>query len=136
MGGERKLYESDGEADVAEKISKQEAVRRALAHFGRDAKPGQMRPWIKEQFGIDMGADHISTAKGSILKAAGKGKSKAKASTAKTASPAVPARKDAPAPATSGRAAGIPLHDILSVKELVARVGRDQLHTLIDAFAQ
>ncbi len=83
-----------------------------------------------------MGADHISTAKGSILKAAGKGKSKAKASTAKTASPAVPAKKDAAAPAPSGRAAAIPREDILYITALVGRVGSGPLHTLIDAFAK
>jgi hypothetical protein len=135
VGDECQAYDSDREADMAEKISKQEAVRRALAHFGRDAKPSQMKPWIKEQFGIDMGTDHISTAKGSILKAAGKGKPAAKASVAKTAPRAVQARKEASAPTTSGRAAGIPLQDILYVKGLVGRVGPDQLHTLIDAFA-
>jgi hypothetical protein len=121
---------------MAEKISKQEVVRRALGHFSRDAKPSQMKPWIKEQFGIDMGADHISTAKGSILKAAGKGKPTAKASAPRTASPTVQAKKEVSAPAASGRAAGIPLQDILYVKALIGRVGPDQLHTLIDAFAK
>ncbi len=32
--------------------------------------------------------------------------------------------------------AGIPLEDILYIKGLVGRFGRDQLHTLIDAFAR
>jgi hypothetical protein len=47
---------------MAEKITKQEAVRRALAHFGKDGKPAQMQGWIKQQFNLDMSTDHISTA--------------------------------------------------------------------------
>ena len=34
-------------------ISKMEAVRQALGHFGSDAKPSEMQPWIKSRFGID-----------------------------------------------------------------------------------
>jgi hypothetical protein len=52
---------------MAEKITKQEAVRRALGHFGPEAKPTQMQGWIKEQFNIEMTTNHISTAKGGIL---------------------------------------------------------------------
>jgi hypothetical protein len=40
-----------------------------------------------------------------------------------------------PAP-TGGKVAGIPLDDILNLKRLVGRLGPDQLHTLIDAFAR
>ena len=36
----------------------------------------------------------------------------------------------------NGQEAGIPLKDILYVKELVGRFGAGQLHTLIDAFAR
>ena len=53
-------------------INKMEAVRQALAHFGSDAKPLAMQPWIKQQFGLDMSTDHISTYKGEIRKKAGK----------------------------------------------------------------
>jgi hypothetical protein len=76
-----------------------------------------------------MTTDHISTYKGHILnkkKAAKKGAA---------------ARKDGasdkalvqPKPADAG---GIPLDDILAVKELVRRLGAAPLHTLIDAFAK
>src|SRR5207248_7579030 len=59
-------------------ISKMEVVRQALSHFGSDAKPSAMRPWIKQQFGIDMSTDHISTYKGDIRrKQAGKAKAPA-----------------------------------------------------------
>jgi hypothetical protein len=124
---------------MAEKISKQEAVRRALAHFGKDAKPAQMQPWIKAQFGIEMTDKHISTAKGEILRKAGakrkrSPKKAAKAAPKAIAQPAPPAQTG-PKPAAA-KAAGIPLDDILYVKELVGRVGPEQLHTLIEAFAK
>jgi hypothetical protein len=120
---------------MAEKISKQEAVRRALAHFGKDAKPALMKPWIKDEFGIEMGADHISTAKGSILRAAAKGKRK----------PGRPRKTDVQgaaaqaAPKSAGRSSkesGIPVNDILYIKALVGRFGTAPIHTLIDAFAR
>jgi hypothetical protein len=41
-----------------------------------------------------------------------------------------------PTVAHGGKDAGIPLDDILYVKGLVGRIGPEQLHTLIDAFAR
>jgi hypothetical protein len=114
---------------MAEKITKQEAVRRALAHFGNEARPAQMKPWIKDELGIEMGADHISTAKGSILKAAAKRK-------AKKAGPKSLAEKPAAKQLPAATKSGIPLNDILYVKGLVGRFGPEHLHTLIDAFAR
>ena len=114
---------------MAKKLTKQEAVRRALQHFGNDAKPAQMKPWIKQELGIEMSTDHISTAKGNILKAQ-KGKPAAKA-----ASQMAPAKKEVSTSAAP-RAAAIPLEDILYIKGLVGRVGSAPLHTLIDAFAK
>ncbi len=52
---------------MAEEITKLEAVRRALNAMGRAATPSQMKPYIKENFGIEMTTGHISTSKGSIL---------------------------------------------------------------------
>jgi hypothetical protein len=91
---------------MAEKIHKQEAVRRALSHFGNDAKPSQMQPWIKAQFCIEMSDKHISTAKGEILRKAGlggrpkKGKAPAKKAAPKAAAQktAVPKVATKPAP--------------------------------------
>jgi hypothetical protein len=138
---------------MAEKISKQEAVRRALAHFGNAATPAQMRPWIKDEFGLEMTDKHISTAKGEILRKAGvKGKRPAKPAASKAATPrAAPeatAKKAGPKAAAKPQAAAalagpkpaaakaaIPLDDILYIKALVGRFGSEPLHTLIDAFA-
>jgi hypothetical protein len=41
-----------------------------------------------------------------------------------------------PAAPRAGKEAGIPLEDILYIKGLVGRLGPNQLHTLIDAFAR
>jgi hypothetical protein len=139
-------FQSEGEADMAEQITKQEAVRRALEAMGRDATPSQMQPYIKDNFGIEMSTDHISTAKGIILrkKKAGKGR-RAKRPAAQGAAREGEAKEVAgrktlvqqkPAAARGGKEAGIPLNDILYVKGLVGRFGPDPLHTLIDAFAR
>jgi hypothetical protein len=132
---------------MAEQITKQEAVRRALKVMGRAATPSQMQPYIKENFGIEMTTGHISTAKGTLLrkKKAGKGRrakgpatqeaAAGEGNEKKPAAPAAAARKTPPAE-RGGREAGIPLEDILYVKGLVGRFGPDQLHSLIDAFAR
>src|SRR5438067_233355 len=44
------------------------AKKDALAELGHDAKPARLRGWIKENLDIEMTADHISTAKGEILR--------------------------------------------------------------------
>jgi hypothetical protein len=125
---------------MAEKITKQEAVRRALNELGPEAKPTQMQGWIKEQFNIEMGKDHISTAKGDILRKAGKKrKSKGKRpATQKSAARKVEAAgSSAPKPISAPSAKGqnsIPLEDVLAVKDLVVRLGPGPLRTLIDAF--
>src|SRR5579872_1809501 len=117
---------------MAEKITKQEAVRRALAHFGKDGKPAEMQGWIKQQFNIEMSTDHISTAKGEILRKAAATK---KAGLPKAAPVQQAAASTSPAKSTAN-ASGIPLADILAVKALVVRLGPGPLHTLIDAFAK
>jgi hypothetical protein len=122
---------------MAEQITKMEAVRRALAHFGKGGKPAQMQGWIKQQLGIDMSTDHISTAKGEILRKKG-GKAKKPAAKKAAPKPAVQpaAASTSLAKSSGGKAGGIPLEDILAVKELVGRLGARPLHTLIDAFAK
>jgi hypothetical protein len=131
---------------MAEEITKQEAVRRALKAMGRAATPSQMQPYIKEKFNIEMSTDHISTSKGIILHPKKKGGKGAKKPAAQGAAATEGAAKEGvgrkvvvqhkPAAPRGGKEAGIPLDDILYVKGLVGRFGPDQLHTLIDAFAR
>jgi hypothetical protein len=120
-------------ATTQDKVSKKEAVRRALKALGKGATPSALRPWIKQQFGIEMSADHISTAKGEILrKRYGKGKKKKTADKAKA--PAHRPEKSAAPP--SSVPGTVSLDDVRLVKDLVARVGPEQLRGLIDLFAR
>jgi hypothetical protein len=130
---------------MAEEITKQEAVRRALKAMGRAATPSQMQPYIKEKFNIEMSTDHISTSKGIILHPKKKGGKGAKKPATQGAEATAGEAKEGvgrkvvvqhKSAARSGKEAGIPLDDILYVKGLVGRFGPDQLHTLIDAFAK
>src|SRR4051794_3630309 len=100
------MADKAGASAPSKGINKMEAVRRALAHFGDDALPLTMQPWIKQQFGIDMSTDHISTCKGDIKKKAGQAKAPAPAAkAAATSSPVTPkpatpaAKKPAPSKA-------------------------------------
>lgn len=110
-------------------ITKQEAVRRALTELGRDAKPSQIKGWVKDTFGIEMGTDHISTAKGQILREAG-GKRKVAAATQPSAA------QNSAEPRQQGRANAINLDDIAAVKGLVGRIGSDSLKKLVDVLAR
>jgi hypothetical protein len=111
-----------------EKISKQEAVRRALAELGNDTTPTVIQGLVKERFAIEMSKDHISVCKGKILRnRPAKGK---KATKQKVA---------AQSPATSSAVPSkgvIAVEDVLIVKELTGRLGPDQLLTLIGALAK
>jgi hypothetical protein len=107
-------------AAQAKGISKMEAVRRALAHFGRDAAPSQMQPWIKSEFGIAMTPSHISAYKGKLLaKARGNGRPAAKAAAPKPAAAA-----SAAAPKT-GAAPANGISKIEGVKRAMAELGPD-----------
>jgi hypothetical protein len=88
-----------------------------------------------------MTKEHIAVYKRDILRKLGvkPKKAKPKKSAVKRAAPkpAVQPVAASTSPARgSGKAGGIPLEDILAVKELVGRLGAKPLHTLIDAFAK
>ena len=121
-----------GAAKPEPKLTKMEAVRQAIARLGWEAKPKQIQKHIRRRFGVEMTADYISNYKGDLARKAGR----TKARPAPVASAA--ARETSPmAPAPWQPAAGgIPLKDILAIKELVGRLGAGPLHTLIDAFAK
>jgi hypothetical protein len=114
-----------------DKITKMEAVRRALAELGRDAKPIQMQGWVKEKLGIEMSADHVSVCKGTILRKAGGKRKVAAATQPSAATNEEPQVHRAPAPR-----GGISLDDIEAVKGLVGRIGPDSLKKLVDVLAR
>jgi hypothetical protein len=129
-----------GAAKPEKKMTKMEAVRRAQAALGKKAKPLAIQEYVKDEFNIDITTAVISTYKKDIARKAKKGKGQALRAVAAQVKPAPvaasAARETAPAvpkPAASG---GIPLKDVLAVKELVGRLGAGPLHTLIDAFTK
>jgi len=122
-------------------MTKLDAVRQALAALGGDAKPLAIQAYLRDRLGMEVKTSLISVYKKDLAKKAGK----------KPAAQAAAARKrqakegtgdnkarvqPKPPAASGGKEAGIPLDDILYVKGLVGRLGPDQLHTLIDAFAR
>jgi hypothetical protein len=117
-------------------ITKQEAVRRALAALGKKALAKDIQKHVKETFNLDMTIDHIYTAKSSVL---GKGKKKATKATAKRPAPRGPTTAARPSvqPAQVARqpTGGIRLEDIEAVKGLLGRVGADHLKALVDMLA-
>src|SRR5262249_50054155 len=122
----RKLAAEEPPA-VREQVTKKEAVRRALATLGKNAKIAEIQGHIKQAFGIDMSAGHISTTRGEIRR---EGKKDKAAKPAKAAVPEV-----APETALPARPP-ILLEDILTLRGLVERVGVEQLRTLLDVVAR
>ena len=108
------------------KVTKTEAVRRAMGELGKDASRPDIQKYVKDKFGYDMSPDHISNCKSDLRKRGKKQTTKKKPQAAATA-----------AVATNGKGAkAIPLADILAVKALVERLGAAPLRTLIDAFSK
>ena len=104
-------------------MSKMEAVRRALDEMGNDAKPLQMKDYIKTQMGVEMSADHISNYKSKLLKEGGTKKKPG------------PKPKTAPAAARTTTPGGISVEDVRAVKELADRIGSDKLRQLAEVLS-
>jgi uncharacterized membrane protein len=143
---------------AAGRINKMEAVRRAMKKLGIDAGRQEIHDEVKKEFGIDMSLDHISTYRGEIRrKATAKPAGAAVTNMTKPAAPKPAAPKPAaPKPATALKAAapkpaalkaaapatpaagngetphGISLTDIQLAKDLLGRIGVDELKTLLD----
>jgi hypothetical protein len=121
-------------------ITKQEAVRRALAELGPDAKPLAIQGFIRDRLGMEVKTDLISFYKKAAKK---KANAQGPAAARPSAAPKAERRSTPPPPVRPRHAAGrggqeaaIPLADILYVKRLVGRHGAGPLHTLVDAFAR
>jgi hypothetical protein len=100
---------------ATEKMAKNEAVYRAVLALGKDASRGELHDYVQEHFGHDMDLNHVSAAKVSAVR-------KMEKSTATQAHSAQRANGQT-----------VALADILKVRELVNRVGADNLYTLIGA---
>jgi len=103
-------------------INKMDCVRQALANLGHDATTKELQDFLKKTFNLDMDAKMLSSYKGSILK--------------KAAGPSALIRQPAPTPPTPLKAVatngGISVEDIRAVKELVGRIGADNVRELVD----
>ena len=119
-------------------ITKQEAVRRAVAALGKNALAKEIQKHVKEKFNLDMTIDHIYTAKSSVLGKKKKAATKPAADKPPAPQPAVAVAsvRPAPAPVSSKQPGGISLEDLQSAKALLGRVGAEQLHRLIDLLAK
>jgi hypothetical protein len=117
-------------------MTKMEAVRKALDTLGKGAKPLQIQGFVKREFNIEMNTDHISTAKGEILRKA----KKAKAASKRAAKVAAVAAGEEPAqlPRPAGKASRgtLSVEDVHAVADLVQRIGAKNLRSLIDVFGK
>jgi hypothetical protein len=135
------------------KLTKLEAVRRAMGALGEEASRKDIQGYVRQKFGFKMGLDHISNCKGELAKRAAKATTLAgpPAAAAKPAATlasrkptALESRVAQPAPARRTRTAGgnassgasIRLEDVLTAKILIDRVGAGPLKTLIDGLAR
>ncbi|HMC63647.1 MAG TPA: hypothetical protein VKI65_01795 [Gemmataceae bacterium] len=114
----KRAGQSDGQ-----RITKWDAVGRALAELGKDAKPLQIRDFIRSHIGINMEPQLISNYKSAISKKA----AKQSALIRKTAAPAS-------RPTSTG--GGITVEDIKAVKEVVERIGADKVRQLTEVLAK
>ncbi len=115
-----------GKRGRRKKMSKMEAVRKALSAMGREAKPSQLKPFIRSEYGIDMTTDHISTYKGDILRKEAKAKAAAASQEAPAEKPAASRSRGA---ASSEGTDAILLEDVLTARALLDRVGAEKLRT-------
>jgi hypothetical protein len=111
-------------------ITKKEAVRRSLQKLGADAATADIQADIKKRFGFEMTTNHISTTKGELRKQASKNAPAAKTEATKPAN--VPSAKT---PA-NGNGPTVEMQDVLTLKDLVRRVGAAHLKTLIDVMSR
>src|ERR1022692_2367725 len=70
------------------KLTKVEAVRRAIAALGEEASRGDLQGYVRQKFGVKIGLDHISNCKGELAKRAAKAPPSAGPKAAAVATPA------------------------------------------------
>jgi hypothetical protein len=107
-------------------ISKMEAVRRAIAALGKDAKPNDILGHLKSEFGLEISYDMASTYKSAVLK-----KMKGRRGRKPGKKPEAVA-----APANGQSPASISLEDITAVKALADRLGAEKVWQLARVLAK
>ena len=123
------------------KVTKTEAVKRALAALGEEATRTEIQSHVRKKYGLEITLDHISNCKGELAKRASAEGTQTAAPAKKPAAPKPQAKSPAPAPGPAkgkNGAAGdvVRLDDVLLAKELLNRVGAGPLRTLLDGLAK
>jgi hypothetical protein len=122
-------------------LTKMEAVRRAVAQLGKDAKASEVHGWVKDKLGVEMTIAHVHNCMSEIRKQAkkkraGKRAARKLAAAASASTPAAQPRPASPPRPAAGGSGGISLEDIEAAKGLLERVGADRLRALIDLLAR
>jgi hypothetical protein len=123
------------------KLTKMEAVRRAVAQLGKDAKGAEVHAWVKDHLGVEMTIAHVHNCMSEIRKRARKKRAarqaaRKAAAAAVASTPAAQPRPASPPRPAAGGSGGISLEDIEAAKGLLERVGADRLRALIDLLAR
>jgi hypothetical protein len=90
------------------KPSQMGMVRAAMQEMGGDPKPLEMQAHIKSKFGVELPANIISNYKSQIK------------------------RKGGAAPGARGRRAGLQVEDVETVRNLVKRLGSEQVRRIVE----
>jgi hypothetical protein len=118
----RKAHAGNGE--VKGKLTKAEAIRRALAKLGNKAMPTEIQAFIKTNFGVEMTTKVISVYKSKLVKKKGKPGRK----------PKVVGATDEPAPQRAMHEA-VSFKDMRTVKEISDRLGPARMRELVELMA-
>ena len=120
-------------------MNKMEAVRKALADLGSNAKPIPLRGHIKDKYGIEMSTAHISDCKKKIAKEGrtGRPEKKQAAPAAKPPAPAAPQASANGSRATNGQLASpdnsVSLSEQVALLKRVAQaIGKDEAKKILD----
>jgi hypothetical protein len=109
---------------MAAAMTKIAAVRKALRVLGKNAMPIQIQDYVKT-LGVEMSTAHVSNYKTYLLKGK-KGKKKGRKKGASEVAATM-----APAPVKAKEAGTLSIADIEAVKDLVGKVGQENLKNLV-----
>jgi hypothetical protein len=118
-------------ANGAEKVSKMEAMRRAVQSLGKEASPKDLQGHIEKEYKLTMSYDMASTYKSSVLKELGKAKKPGGKPSKRPAS-----SSGGQKPVARATVGGISLEDIRAVKDLADRIGAEKVQQLAQVLAK
>jgi hypothetical protein len=105
-----------------EKVNKLGAMRQVIQELGANAENSAIRAALTSDFGVSMTPGMFSNYKSFVMKEMGAGKRTSKPKAKVGSAPAAYGRK--------GKLGDISVEDIVAVKELIDRLGADQVEQL------